>query len=204
MDNTPHIMKLSNQASLDSILPSSRVSSRRGSSSSHEITNKKCSGGSSRGRYTAPIDSFIPHDLHNAKRAPHSYLSDDSLFTDSDSCTSTSSGDGVTDGEDVYLNSSTDSSPNTYSRLGKVGSISIHCRRKSRRKRSREQRKSLMQQMHVARCKKDKMGKAYNTWCMHRMSLLHYVYDKDYKPPQVHYVVLVKNLLPDCLMNTNW
>lgn len=158
VDNTPHIMKLSNQASLDSMLPSSRVSSRRGSISSHELTNKKGSGGSSR----APVfsmDSFMPHDLHNAKRAPHSYLSDDSLLTDSDSCTSASSGDEATDGEDVYLNSSTDSSPNnTFSSPGKVGSILIHCKRKPRRKGSREQRKSLMQQMHVARYKKDKMG----------------------------------------------
>jgi len=140
------------------MLPSSRVSSRRGSISSHELTNKKDSGGSSRERYIAPVDSFMPHDLHKSKRAPDSYLSDDSLFTDSDSCTSVSSGDEATDGEGVNLNSSTDSS--TFSRPGKVGSIPVHCKRKPRRKGSREQRKSLMQHMHVARHKKDKMGTA--------------------------------------------
>ncbi|XP_065899021.1 uncharacterized protein [Dysidea avara] len=161
VDNTPHIMKLSNQTSLDSILPSSRVPSRRGSLSSHEQTNKKSSGGSSRGRYTAPVfsmDSFVPHDLHNAKRAPYSYMSDDNLFTDSDSFTSASSGDDeATDSEDVYPTSSADSSPNN-SRSGKIGSIAIHCKQKPRRRGSREQRKSLMHQMHVARHKKDKMG----------------------------------------------
>ena len=161
MDNTPHIMKLSNQVSLDSIQPNSRIPSGRGSFSSHKLPDKKSSGGSSNERYTAPvipIDSFIPHDLFNARRAPHSYLSDDSLFTDSDSVTSASSGDETTDNDEAYPTSSPDSSPNKFTRPGKIGSISIHCKQ---RKGSREQRKSLMQQIHVARHKKEKMSLLY-------------------------------------------
>ena len=161
MDNTPHIMKLSNQVSLDSIQPNSRVPSGRGSFSSHELPNKKSSGGSSNGRYTAPvipINSFISHDLFNARRAPHSYLSDDSLFTDSDSVTSASSGDETTDNDEAYPTSSPDSSLNNFTRPGKIGSISIRCKQKLNRKGSREQRKSLMQQIHVARHKKEKMA----------------------------------------------
>lgn len=143
MDNVPHLLKLSNQALLDSKLKKSPPSI----SSSHEEINTSPSNI----RNVSPIfvkDGLLQHSLHQSTRASSYDSLVGSTFTDTDSSFDSASSDESMSCDELCSTSGS-------STTGRVGSITI--RSKKRRKCSREQRKSLMQHMHVARCKKEKV-----------------------------------------------
>lgn len=151
LDNLPHLLKLSNQALLDSELKKGSCSV---SSSLEEINTSP-----SIERNTSPLfamDRGIQHSLHHSTRVPSYDSLVGSTFIDSDSSFDSASSDDSMSCDELYSTSA--SSIEKYgaaATTGKVGSIVIRSRK--RRKCSREQRKSLMHHMHIARCKKEKV-----------------------------------------------
>ena len=139
LNNVSHLFKLSNQALLDSKLKrnppiASVSSSQEGISISPSNTSP-----------AFVRDGLLQHSLHQSNRASSYDSLMESTFTDTDSSFDSPSSDESMSCDELL---STSGSPMT----GRVGSITV--RSKKRRKDSREQRKSLMQHMHKARCRK--------------------------------------------------
>jgi len=153
LDNVPHLVKLSDQPLLDSKLPNragSRSSSFSISTSDEESPSFK--------RNISPMfvkDGSIQHSLQHSFRASSHESLLGSTFTDSDSSFNSASSDESMSYNEPF--SALDGSIDQHdSGTGRIGSIVV--RSKKHRKCSKEQRKSLMQHIHMARCKKEKIG----------------------------------------------
>ena len=155
MDNVPHLLKLTNEALLDSKLKSSLFIK-----SSHEKINTS----PSIKRNVSPVfvkDGLL-HSLHQSSRASSCDSLVGSLFTDSDSSYDSGSSNECMSCDELSPTSGSyaDKHCNAMTTTGRVRSISV--RSEKRRRCSREQRKSLMQHMHIARCKKEKIHTGMN------------------------------------------
>lgn len=143
LNNIPHLLKLSDQTLVDSKLKRSPDSV----SSSQEDINMS----PSINKTTSPefvTDGLLQHSLHQSARASSCDSLTESTFADTDSSFDSASSDESMSCDELLSTSGS-------STTGRVGSIAI--RSKKRRKDSREQRKSLMQHMHKARCNKEKL-----------------------------------------------
>ena len=150
MDNVPHLLKLSNEALLDSKVKSTSFSV----SSSHEQINKSPSNNKSNASPVFVKDGLLQHSLHQSTRTSSYNDLVGYAFTDSDSSFDSASSDETMSCDEMSSTSGSSHST-SITTTGRVGSIVV--RSKKRRKCSREQRKFLMQHMHMARCKKEKV-----------------------------------------------
>lgn len=137
LDGVPHLLRLSDQALLDDKLkrnsPSPKVK-----------------------RNTSPMfikDGLIQHSLHQSTRPSTHDTSFGSAFSDTDTSFDSASSDESMSCDELFYESSGGSAYTATA--GTVGSIPV--RSKKRRKCSKEQRKSLMHHMHIARRKTEKM-----------------------------------------------
>lgn len=158
MNNTPHLLKLSNQALLDTKLKRNPPSV---SSSQEDISISPSN--------TSPAfvrDGLLQHSLHQSTRASSYDSLIESTFTDTDSSFDSPSSDESMSCDELLSTSGS-------STTGRVGSITI--RSKKRRKDSREQRKSLMQHMHKARCRKEKLHTGVDRLLANFMSMYSHI-----------------------------
>ena len=159
MDSVPHFLKLSNQTSLDSILPNKTLSSY-GSMSVLSLQDDGTKSYIQKDNAVSlfPMYGSTPHSLHMAFKAsttyniPASYMSDGNVFTDSDGVTTSSDDESTLD--DSYSSECSSASDTSDEQTG-INSVR---QKKFNRKCSKEQRKMLMHQMHQTRQRKECIG----------------------------------------------
>jgi len=156
MDDVPHILELSNQTSLDSILPNRTLSSY-GSVSASPLQDDGAKSNIQKDNAVPifPMYGSSPHSLHTgfSSYTPASYMSDGNVFSDSGGFTTSTDEESTQD----------DSYPSEYSSAsdtsdGKNGIDSLRRKRFNRRC-SREKQKLLMHQMHQAQQRKECKGR---------------------------------------------